>query len=571
VEFAQVECYAKPRHEASSSRRADPSVTAPTTTDDSVARLLAALDRRLRARRLVGREGDAVAADAERLLLDADTLRDGTHVRSFSGPYFNPEGGGPLESAMKRLLNLPIRLFGRPQSYVNQAVADALEASAQSLRASLDLQGMLLDQLGAQAERVEGLHDRLRRLSGEPVEAAPPPARRTSADGPLRVGLVSRTYPPRPDVGGIARYTQLLAHALHALGHEVHVFTDGVAGERRDDTRLVVHGVAPDLLPIAADAPMTDRILRWTAAVSERVRHLGGLDVVESCNWESEGLGVLRAGTAPLIVRMATPLVVEARENGRPPSDDLDGAVGLERWLIGHADGVVYSTDAILSTIEHEMGVRVPAARRAHIPFGVAPPASATAAAGGPPSVLFVGRLEARKGIDTLLTIVPALLERHPSLVVDVVGKDNAVGDASARRRFEAAHGRPARCRFHGAVDDDRLERFYRDCTVFVAPSRYESFGLVYLEAMRWGKPVVGCRTGGVPEVVRDGETGLLVPPGDPAALEAALARLLDDAELRARLGTAARAAVEGEFSAARMAERTVAFYRVVLARHALA
>jgi hypothetical protein len=314
---------------------------------------------------------------------------------------------------------------------------------------------------------------------------------------------------------------------------------------------------------------MTDRILRWTAAVGERVRRLGGLDVVESCNWESEGLGVLRSGTAPLVVRMATPHVIEARENGRPPSEDLDGAVGLERWLIGHADGVVHSTNAILGTIEHEMGVAVPAGRRAHIPFGVAPPASSPVAPGGPPSVLFVGRLEARKGIDTLLTIVPALLRRHRSLVVDVVGKDNGIGDASARGRFEAVHGRPARCRFHGAVDDERLDRFYRDCTVFVAPSRYESFGLVYLEAMRWGKPVVGCRTGGVPEVVRDGETGLLVPPGDAPALETAVARLLDDGDLRARLGAAARAAVEGEFSAATMAERTVAFYRRTIAARA--
>jgi glycosyltransferase involved in cell wall biosynthesis len=83
---------------------------------------------------------------------------------------------------------------------------------------------------------------------------------------------------------------------------------------------------------------------------------------------------------------------------------------------------------------------------------------------------------------------------------------------------------------------------------------------------MRWAKPVIGCRAGGIPEVVRDGETGLLVPPGDSAALEAAIVRLLADGELRARIGANGRASVEGELSAATMAERTVAFYRRTIA-----
>jgi glycosyltransferase involved in cell wall biosynthesis len=181
--------------------------------------------------------------------------------------------------------------------------------------------------------------------------------------------------------------------------------------------------------------------------------------------------------------------------------------------------------------------------------------------------VLFVGRLEPRKGIDTLLAIVPALLARYPDLVVDVVGQDMCwPGTATPlSRRFAAAHPSASRCRFHGVVDDARLAAFYRDCTVFVAPSRYESFGLIYAEAMRWAKPVIGCRAGGIPEVVRDGETGLLVPPADPPALQAAVMRLLDDAALRDRIGSAARASVEGELSASRMAERTVAFYRAVL------
>jgi glycosyltransferase involved in cell wall biosynthesis len=281
---------------------------------------------------------------------------------------------------------------------------------------------------------------------------------------------------------------------------------------------------------------------------------------------------VLHAGAVPAFVRIATPLVMVGRESGWPASADLDTAVALERCIIAGAAGVSHATHAIRTTVEQEMHVVVPEERRACIPLGVPAAPDTPEPAAGPPRLLFVGRLELRKGIDTLLAIVPALLARYPDLVVDVVGQDMWWPGTTTpvSRHFAAAHPSQSRCRFHGVVDDERLATFYRDCTVFVAPSRYESFGLIYAEAMRWGKPVVGCRAGGIPEVVRDGETGLLVPPAEAPALQAAVVQLLDDPALRARLGAAARASVEGELSAVRMAERTVAFYRAVLERRTI-
>ena len=83
----------------------------------------------------------------------------------------------------------------------------------------------------------------------------------------------------------------------------------------------------------------------------------------------------------------------------------------------------------------------------------------------------------------------------------------------------------------------DELERQYAACDLFVAPSLYESFGLIYLEAMRFAKPVIGCRVGGIPEIVEDGRSGLLVAPGDAAALAKAIRDLLDSPERRATMG----------------------------------
>jgi hypothetical protein len=90
-------------------------------------------------------------------------------------------------------------------------------------------------------------------------------------------------------------------------------------------------------------------------------------------------------------------------------------------------------------------------------------------------------------------------------------------------------------------VDDNILREAYRSCDIFVAPSRFESFGLVFLEAMREAKPVVGCDAGGMSEIIVDNVTGRLVPPGDEQALSLALSALIDSEELRRTMGEAGR------------------------------
>src|SRR5262249_22243235 len=172
--------------------------------------------------------------------------------------------------------------------------------------------------------------------------------------------------------------------------------------------------------------------------------------------------------------------------------------------------------------------VRVPAERTASEPDR------------GPLRLLYVGRLELRKGADLLLEVLPRLLEEFPTLEAVLVGQDDLpVDGTSLKQRFLAAHaGQPflARIRFTGLVPDAELERAYAGCDLFVAPSRYESFGLVYLEAMRLGKPCIGTRAGGIPEVLEDGVNGVLVPPGDAVALEEAIRSLLGDPDARRRL-----------------------------------
>ena len=113
---------------------------------------------------------------------------------------------------------------------------------------------------------------------------------------------------------------------------------------------------------------------------------------------------------------------------------------------------------------------------------------------------------------------------------------------------------------FTGIVDDDELLRSYQTCDVFVAPSRFESFGLILLEAMRLAKPVIAGDAGGMREVVGQGGAGVLVPPGDVAALVQAIVSLLRDPLRRRAIGEAGRHRFEQRFTLERMTDGIEAF-----------
>jgi glycosyltransferase involved in cell wall biosynthesis len=156
-----------------------------------------------------------------------------------------------------------------------------------------------------------------------------------------------------------------------------------------------------------------------------------------------------------------------------------------------------------------------------------------------PPEVLYAGRLSAEKGV---LELVDAA--RGLNLVV--------AGDGPLRAQVPGALG---------FVAHDELDRLYARAAVVACPSQREGFGVVCLEAMAHGRPVVATGVGGLRDLVVDGETGLVVPPRDPTALRAALDRLLADRELRCRLGAAGRERAREHFSWERVTDATLAAY----------
>ena len=209
------------------------------------------------------------------------------------------------------------------------------------------------------------------------------------------------------------------------------------------------------------------------------------------------------------------------------------GAPALARGLLRRARAVVAVSNALA-----EEARRLGASDVRVIPNGIELP-PAVAEPDEPPHVLFAGRLAPEKGIDEL-----AEATRGLDLVV--------AGDGPLRDRFPGALG---------FVPPAELARLYVRAAVVACPSRREGFGVVCAEAMAHARPVVASAVGGLLDLVRHEETGLLVPPREPRALRAALESLLGDAELRRRLGAAAREHVAAVCSWERVTDATLALY----------
>jgi glycosyltransferase involved in cell wall biosynthesis len=179
----------------------------------------------------------------------------------------------------------------------------------------------------------------------------------------------------------------------------------------------------------------------------------------------------------------------------------------------------------------------------------------------GCPVVLAVGALVGHKGHRHLVDAVPSLVARVPEVRVVVAGEGPLRPELEARA---AALGVSSAFVLAGQVDD--LPGWFHDVDVLAMPSTDEGLGTSVLDGMCVGLPVVASRAGGIPEMVRDGTEGLLVPAGDAEVLADALARVLGDADLRRRLGEAARRRVDDAFLVDRMVEETLAVYRECLA-----
>jgi glycosyltransferase involved in cell wall biosynthesis len=232
-----------------------------------------------------------------------------------------------------------------------------------------------------------------------------------------------------------------------------------------------------------------------------------------------------------------------------------------------------------LNAVQKAYGLQLTPDRYSIVPYGLIPaPADAirpfdASRAAAELTVLFVGRLEKRKGIQELFEAIPQVLKQVPNVRFVIAGSDNSFWDGFLKRTglnyaayFQQHYAAAAPyVRFTGSVSDEELQQLYAACDLFVAPSLYESFGLIYLEAMNYAKPVIGCRAGGIPEVIDHQSTGLLIDPEAPQQLAEAIVALLKSPQKLREYGLAGREQVMQRFHYLTMARNFAQAYRAAI------
>jgi glycosyltransferase involved in cell wall biosynthesis len=401
----------------------------------------------------------------------------------------------------------------------------------------------------------------------KPVTAQP------EADPPQRVALISEHASPLAtlggeDAGGQNIHVTALAGALADRGHQVVVYT------RRDDPGLaervelrpgvvVEHldagpasKIPKDELRPLVPAMTEDLLRRWSAGPAPTVAH---------AHFWMSGLAALPAAQRfgiPLLQTFHALGAVKRRMQGEHDGSPAD-RIRSERRL-------AMSVDRIIATCSDELAeLRAMGAHDAEIsviPCGVDLsqfcPSGRVAPRGAKHRLLTVGRLVRRKGVDD---IIEALADLPDTELVVVGGPSAAELDADdevRRLRSRAAtRGVASRITWTGGVDRDEVARLMRSADLVVCAPWYEPFGIVPLEAMACGTPVVATAVGGMLDTVCHGKTGRLVPPRQPEVLAATIRDLLENPALRAKMGRAGSERARSNFSWARVAELTAQEY----------
>ncbi|MGH2711652.1 MAG: glycosyltransferase family 4 protein [Actinomycetota bacterium] len=378
---------------------------------------------------------------------------------------------------------------------------------------------------------------------------------------PLSVALLSWEYPPVV-VGGLSRHVYELSRHLAQAGHEVTVYTrghpDAPSEEVREGVRLVrVQGYPPPL----------DDLIPWTLTFNIALIHRamdelaeGRADVLHAHDWLVAYASTVLADlcSLPLVATIhATEL---GRHRGRLPGPRQTFVHEVERWLVSEAERVITCSAFMREQVSDSLG-----ADRGRLdlipnevdltPFADPPGAPGT----GSPTVLFAGRLEYEKGVQTLLEALPRIAREVPGVRLLIAGNGTYRPELE---RLAAELELDGLVSFEGFVDESRLRSLYRSADIAIVPSLYEPFGLVVLEAMASGTPVVASDTGGLCEILTHDVTGLLFSSGDAAELASTAVRVLKDQTLGARLALEARSSLSARGSWTTAATRTAETYR---------
>jgi glycosyltransferase involved in cell wall biosynthesis len=399
----------------------------------------------------------------------------------------------------------------------------------------------------------------------------------------MTIALVTPYFPDEHTIdSGIANHYLLLAQSLAAKGNKVIVLHVRPRYENEPDTfgkhdlaeniTVLTHKVkVPALINklfkskwAIIDFALKIKSMGVTSQVLNKTIQQYGIEVIETTSYFSLCyFSLYKKIKAPLAVRVSTTFSQIMNEHYPFKSRVMDVIAKMEIAFIKKSKYVI--THAHNHALELERLYDIAPGRFEIIPHGINLPVITEHTTTGPViKILYTGRLEYRKGTDVLLAAIPLVLQQNPDILFELIGNDPG---NDYEKRFKANNPEKVlqKVIFRGKVHHEALSQAYRTCDIFVAPSRYESFGLIFIEALSYGKPVIGCNVGGVSEIITDNCNGLFAETGYAQSLADKIIQLVNNRDLRKQMGLNARKTVEDKFTGEHLADNSLAYYNKII------
>jgi glycogen(starch) synthase len=395
----------------------------------------------------------------------------------------------------------------------------------------------------------------------------------TLEKGRLKILFLSREYPPETGWGGIGSYVASIASTLAGRGHEVHVLSC-VRGQKSRDlvekgvwihrrSRITIRGLGRLLRSQEAAARIATALTCYLEARRLRV----AFDVIEAPEYMAEGLLFALTRSKPLVVHLHTPALVTAKFRGKGTGWEARLSDFLERISVHRANVVTSPSLFLVEYLRRQGWLGDRAISIVRLPIDLESWRSSSFAPASGPTVLAVGRVEARKAPEVLVRASARLAPEVSGLQVVFAGRSNGRRDGLPYREWlqDYIKRMDAPCVFADSVPREALPTLYGAARVVAVASRLDNFPMAGLEAMASGRPVV-CTTGtGLAEIIGGTRGGTVVPADDPEALAAALRPYLLDPALAAHAGAEARTIVTRHCAPEKIAREREACYAMAI------
>jgi glycosyltransferase involved in cell wall biosynthesis len=392
---------------------------------------------------------------------------------------------------------------------------------------------------------------------------------------PLNICLISREFPPDTAFGGIATFSIDTALMMKERGHDVTVFSQSLEPSHVTDYRGVSVRKIQVPRPFGSYRVLPMFIIAFNLMIHREVmrcHRARPFDLIDVPDHLAEGLFATHFSGIPVVTRLHTPyaLIVAMALNNYKKDFSYRLIRMMEQRALRSSQALYAPCTDLVRRCDDLFGLSGVPTKIFGYPLDLEMFSPKRDVYEGPPRILFLGRLEQRKGIETIAAAFPKVRARHPGVTLTLVGRDtpNIEGFSSARQYLESvfAHaGCSNAVRFAEYVPLEELPEIFHNHDIVWVPSLYDNYPLVCLEAMACGKAVVVSDAGGLPEMVKHGETGLVFPKGDADAFANETMTLCASPFLRQHIGNNGRLYTEENCSLDIIYEQTLELYRLAI------